>query len=69
MNVGADGRVTIRDFGTPTIEAPNIERAVELAVERGWEQGEIEPALVAALKEMQTQAIEMSQKQGRIGSQ
>ena len=57
MRVGASGNVTIRDFGAATVEAPDIESAAKIAIDRGWEPSGREQAVIAELKELQGQAI------------
>ena len=61
--VRADASVTIRDFGAPTVEAPDIESAAKIAIERGWEPSGHEQALIAQLKEVQAQAIARAAEQ------
>ena len=57
MEVDAQGSVMIRDFGRAPARASTIEGAVEVAIERGWENRERAQAAVTELKELQRQVI------------
>ena len=57
MEVDARGGVTMRDFGRAPTVASTIERAVEMAIERGWENRERAQAAIAELQELQGKVI------------
>ena len=59
MEVDARGSVTLRDFGRAPTVAPTIEGAVEIAIERGWENRERAQTAIAELNELQREVIAM----------
>ena len=63
--VGRDGAVVIRDFGESTVNAPTIEAAANVMIERGWEREDGRGEVVEELRELKQQAIEYGQEQGR----
>lgn len=59
MTVDARGTVLMRDFGVAETRTPTIEAAVELAIERGWEQHANRQQATEELRALQVEAIEI----------
>ena len=47
----------MRDFGRAPTSAPTIERAIDIAIERGWEKRERVQTAIAEMRELQRQVI------------
>ena len=57
MEVDAHGSVMMRDFGRAPTVASTIERAVEIAIERGWESRDRAQSVIEEMEELQRRVI------------
>ena len=63
MQVDAQGRVLMRDFGEAATQAPTIEEAIDIAIERGWQEREDAQRNTETLRALQRKAITREKEQ------